>query len=67
MLTELEINELQASEEYGNFVLDNYDPSDGYLICNGDTLLMAQEAGYLFAEFLMDRARRAILEPYKTG
>lgn len=56
-LSEQEIDDLQNSHEYAEFILDNYDPSERF-ICNGDTLLDAQEAGYLFTEFLMYRARK---------
>jgi hypothetical protein len=34
--------------------MQNGDP-EGFVICNGDSLLTAMEAGYLFKEFLASR------------
>jgi hypothetical protein len=39
---------------YGEYIMKNGDPAD-YLICNGDTLLQAMEAKYLWKEFLDSR------------
>ena len=36
---------------YQEYIMDNGDNSE-VLICNGDTLLCAAEAGYLFEEFV---------------
>jgi hypothetical protein len=36
---------------YGEYIMKNADPAD-YVICNGDTLLTAMEARYLWTEFL---------------
>jgi len=36
---------------YGEYIMKNGDPAD-YVICNGDTLLQAMEAKYLWKEFL---------------
>lgn len=58
MMTSSTLDALQYSDEYAQYILDNYDASER-IICNGDTLLQAQEDGYLFAEFLMWRASRA--------
>ena len=54
-LSEDDIQELQCSEEYAEYIMNNYDPGER-VICNGDTLLEAQENLYLFSEFLMWRA-----------
>lgn len=43
-------DDLQYSDEYAQFIMNNYDGSR--VICNGDTLLVAMEDGYLFDEFL---------------
>lgn len=57
-LSQEQLDNLQFSDEYANFILDNFDPEER-VICNGNTLLEAQEAGYMFAEFLMWRAGQA--------
>jgi hypothetical protein len=36
---------------YGEYIMKNADTAD-YVICNGDTLLQAMEARYLWKEFL---------------
>lgn len=66
MLSEDRINELQWGDEYAQYILDNYDGGER-IICNGDTLLQAQEDGYLFAEYLMWRERKLLLTPYAKG
>lgn len=63
MLSADRLNELQWSSDYADFILDNYDGGER-IICNGDTLLQAQEDGYLFAEFLMYRQSQMTLTPY---
>lgn len=47
-LNDTELDDLQFSEEYAEFIMENGDR----MICDGDTLLEAQEDGYLFPEFL---------------
>ena len=66
MLSEDRINELQWCDEYAQYILDNYDGGER-IICNGDTLLQAQEDGYLFTEYLMWRQRKLLLTPYAKG
>ena len=39
---------------YGEYIMNNAD-TDCWIICNGDTLLQAMEAGYLWEEFLDSR------------
>lgn len=58
-MTEAQVDELQYSEEYAEYILDNFDPSER-IICSGDTLLEAQESLYLFADFLMYRAKKTL-------
>lgn len=53
-MTDEQITELQFSDEYANYLMDHHDPADR-IICNGDTLLQAQEDLYLFTDFLMHR------------
>jgi hypothetical protein len=45
--------DLMYSQEYAEYIMQHADLE--VVICNGDTLLQAQEAGYLFDEFLMTR------------
>lgn len=40
--------------EYSDYIMENHDPSER-LICNGDTLLEAEEDGYLLEEFLLSK------------
>lgn len=49
-LNDTELDELNYSEEYAEYIMDNC--GGDRVICNGDTLLAAQEDGYLFEEFL---------------
>ncbi len=49
-LNDTELDELQFSEEYAEYIMAN--AGGDRMICNGDTLLEAQEDGYLFPEFL---------------
>lgn len=50
ILNDTELDDLQFSDEYAEYIMNN--GSADRLICNGDTLLEAQEDGYLFVEFL---------------
>ena len=45
-----DLDDLQYSDEYAQFIMDSGDQSRG--ICNGDTLTQAMEDGFLFDEFL---------------
>lgn len=44
------MDDIQYSDEYAEFIMNN--ASGDRVICNGDSLLEAMEAGYLFDEFL---------------
>ncbi len=44
------LDDLMYSEEYANFIMEH--SKGDRVVCNGDTLLEAMEAGYLFEEFL---------------
>lgn len=55
-LDDTELDELQFSPEYATFIMDN--AGGDRVICNGDTLLDAQQDGYLFVEFLESRGFR---------
>ena len=48
--SESNMDDLQFSDEYAEYIMKNCDNSR--VICNGDTLLQAQEDGYLFEEFM---------------
>lgn len=48
------VDVLYYSDEYADYIMRNYDPSER-LICDGDTLLEAQEDFYLFEEFLASK------------
>lgn len=45
------VSDLQYSDEYAEYIMEHGSNGDR-VICNGDTLLQAQEDGYLFEEFL---------------
>lgn len=46
----------QSSNEYADFIMEN---SKGErIICNGNALLEAMEAGYLFDEFIASQKER---------
>lgn len=45
------LDDLMFSQEYAEYIMEHGD-FERYPICNGDTLLEAQEDGYLFQEFL---------------
>lgn len=49
-LTPSEIDDLMYSGAYTEYIMENAGGSR--VICNGDTLLQAQEDGYLFDDFL---------------
>lgn len=51
-LSQNTIDDLMYSQEYAEYIQQHADLSE-VVICNGDTLLQAMEAGYLFDEFLM--------------
>lgn len=46
-------DDLQYSTEYAEFIMENC--GGDRIICNGDTLTIAMEDGYLFEEFLDSR------------
>jgi len=50
IVSEAFLDDLQYSPEYSEYILENC--RGDCPICNGDTLLEAQEDGYLFEEFL---------------
>lgn len=50
MVREIDIEQLQWSDQYAEFIMANC--NGDRVICNGDTLIEAQEDGYLFDEFL---------------
>ena len=50
LLNDTELDDLNYSEEYADYIMENC--GGDRIICNGDTLLQAQEDGYLFNEFL---------------
>jgi hypothetical protein len=49
--TTSQLYDLLISSEYADYIMDN--TTGERVICNGDTLLAAQEDGYLFDEFLL--------------
>jgi hypothetical protein len=49
--TASQLCDLVISSEYAEYIMTN--STGERLICNGDTLLAAQEDGYLFDEFLL--------------
>lgn len=51
MKSNQDLDTLCDSHEYADYILANVDQSDR-IICNGDTLLEAMEALYLFDEFV---------------
>lgn len=50
ILNDTELDELQFSDEYAGYIMDHC--GGDRVVCNGDTLLEAQEDGYLFVDFL---------------
>ncbi len=51
--TSTELDELSFSSEYAEYIMDNCHGER--VICNGDTLIQAQEDFYLWEEFLESR------------
>jgi len=52
-LTDNELDDLSYSDEYQEYIMDHYDGTR--VICNGDTMILAMEAGYLWKEFLASK------------
>ena len=50
IVSEAFLDDLQYSPEYSEYIMEN--AKGDRVICNGDTLIEAQEDGYLFEEFL---------------
>jgi hypothetical protein len=50
MLTKRQIEDLQYSDEYAEYIMEN--AGGDRIICNGNTLIAAMEDGYLWNEFL---------------
>ena len=51
--TSSELDELAYSSEYAEYIMDNC--HGDRVICNGDTLIQAQEDYYLWEDFLESR------------
>jgi hypothetical protein len=51
--TSAELDELAYSSEYAEYIMDN--AAGQRIICNGDTLIQAQEDFFLWEEFLDSR------------
>ena len=51
--TSSELDELSYSSEYAEYIMDN--AAGQRIICNGDTLIQAQEDFFLWEEFLDSR------------
>jgi hypothetical protein len=51
--TSSELDELAYSSEYAEYIMDN--AAGQRIICNGDTLIQAQEDFFLWEEFLDSR------------
>ena len=49
-MTEAQLDDLQYSEEYAEFIMSNCHGER--VICNGNTLTIAMEDGYLWDAFL---------------
>ncbi len=49
-MSTVNIDDLAFSSEYAEYIMEH--AGGDRLICNGDTLLAAQEDGYLFDDFL---------------
>jgi hypothetical protein len=50
MSVQFNYEDLQWSQEYAEFIMNNC--GGDRIICNGDTLTCAQEDGYMFDEFI---------------
>ncbi len=48
--TDNELSDLSYSEQYADYIMVH--SAGDRIICNGDTLLLAMEDGYLFDDFL---------------
>jgi hypothetical protein len=46
----IDIDDLQGSSEYAEYIMEH--AAGDRIICNGDTLVIAMEDGYLFDDFL---------------
>ena len=49
-MSEFDLDDLRMSEEYAEFIMNNCHSER--VICNGDTLTVAMEDGYLWDAFL---------------
>ena len=49
-MSEFDLDDLRMSEEYAEFIMNNCHSER--VICNGDTLTVAMEDGYLWDDFL---------------
>ncbi len=49
-VTEAELDDLAYCDDYASYIMEN--SGGDRVICNGDTLLVAMEDGYLFDDFL---------------
>jgi hypothetical protein len=49
-MSEFDLDDLRMSEEYAEFIMNNCHGER--VICNGDTLTVAMEDGYLWDAFL---------------
>jgi len=56
-VAEQELDDLQYSEEYAEFIMDNCHGER--VICNGHTLTVAMEDGYLWDAFLESKGLSA--------
>ena len=48
--SESDLDDLMYSEEYAEYIMEH--AAGDRLICNGDTLTIAMEDGYLFDDFI---------------
>ena len=55
------LDDLQFSFEYSEYIMKN--SKRDRVICNGDTLIEAQEDGYLFEEFLKSIGINPLVNP----
>jgi len=49
--TDEQLDELANSDQYGEYIMEHGDNSE-VCICDGDSLIVAMEKGYLFDEFV---------------
>lgn len=52
-LDENELEEIRYGDEYASWLMSNA-MNYGFVVCNGDTLLDAQESGIGFEDFLLE-------------